>query len=67
MDISRYVLIDRNDQEQDYEYEQYDEAVQAAGHDYAVIERHYVYDDSELVWTPNGRDTWPPKRASRTK
>lgn len=59
-EISRYVLVDRDDNERDHEYDTYQEAVNAAGSDYAVIERHYVYDDSELVYTPDGSDTWPP-------
>lgn len=69
--ISRYVLVDRNDQEQDHEYEDYDEAVQAAGDTHAVIEREYEYSGSSLVWTPDGRGTWPPpppkKKATRLK
>lgn len=65
-EITRYVLVDRSDQEGDYEYEDYQEAIVAAGDDHAVIERHYVYDDSELVWTPEGIDTWPPKGASHS-
>lgn len=66
-EITRYVLVDRNDREGDHEYEQYDEAVQAAGDDHAVIARTYTYDDSELVWTPNGADTWPPKGRGRLR
>lgn len=65
--ISRYVLVDRNDQEQDYEYESYDEAVTAAGDTHAVIEREYEYSDSQLVWTPNGRDSWPPRTKAPTR
>jgi hypothetical protein len=60
--ISRYVLVSKGNQEGDHEYEEYDEAVEAAGDDHAVIERQYEYADSELVWTPNGGDTWPPKK-----
>ena len=63
--ISRYVLVDRNDQEGDHEYESYDEAVNDAGTTHAVIERRYEYDDSELVWTPNGSDQWPPKKRGK--
>lgn len=66
-DITRYVLVDQNDQEQDFEYTDCQDAIAAAGTDHAVIERHYTYDDSELVWTPNGRDSWPPKKASRLR
>lgn len=60
-EITRYVLVNRDDVEQVYEYEQYQEAVDAAGPDHAVVERHYEYSDSELVWTPNRSPTWPPK------
>lgn len=70
MTIDRYVLVDQDDYEQDHEYERYDEAQAAAealSTPHAVIVRHYTYEDSELVWTPNGRNTWPPKRASRLR
>jgi hypothetical protein len=65
MEILKFVLVDRNDQEEDYEYTDRDEAIKAAGTDHAVIMRTYVYDDSELIWTPNGKDTWPPKRRKK--
>lgn len=63
MEIQRYVLVDRYNVEGDYEYRDYDEAVKNAGlvGDYAVICRTYTYDDSELVWTYDGADIWPPK------
>ena len=67
MTISRYVLIDENNQEGDCEYESYDEAVAGAGSDHAVIERTYEYSDSELVWTPNGADTWPPSKGRKAR
>ena len=63
-DIRRYVLVDLNDVEQDYEYESFDEAKSTAAKlgDHAVIERVYEYADSGLVWTPNGEyASWPPK------
>lgn len=61
--ISRYVLVDENDVEQDYEYERYDEAqAEAERQGCAVIEREYEYSDSTLVWTPNASDIWPPRR-----
>lgn len=66
--IERYVLVDRDDHEGEYEYETLDEAQGAAGTTHAVIARIYEYDDSELVWTPNGSNRWPPKaRPTRTK
>ena len=62
--ITRYVLVDADDNEQDYEYERYTEAESDARRDgFAVIAREYVYDDSELVWTPDGSDSWPPDDA----
>jgi len=61
-EILRYVTVNQEDQEGDYEYETMQEAIAAAGKSEAVIERTYTYDDSYLVWTPNGSDTWPPKR-----
>lgn len=63
-EITRYVLVDESDVEGDYEYDTKNEAIGVAvarGH-HAVIERTYVYDDSTLVWTPDGSDTWPPEK-----
>lgn len=60
-EIIRYVLVDDEDSEGEWEYDKLDEAIAAAGKDYAVSGRTYIYDDSELVWTPNGVDIWPPK------
>ncbi|KKK83274.1 hypothetical protein LCGC14_2795040 [marine sediment metagenome] len=64
-EIRQYVLVDRADTEQDAEYDTYIEARDAAvrlNGDFAVICRTYTYDDSELVWTPDGSDTWPPAK-----
>jgi len=64
--ISRYVLVNPDDVEQDWEYTDYREAEEEARRlGYAVIEREYVYDDSSLVWTPDGSETWPPKKEAR--
>ncbi len=64
-EIHRYVLVDRDDMEQDYEYSSYRDAeTDAMRQNAAVICRTYVYDDSELVWTPDGSDAWPPERRS---
>ena len=63
VEIRRYVLVDRNDHEGPEEYANLDEAINAAqvlGEGEAVIARVYEYTDSELVWTPDGSDTWPP-------
>ena len=61
-EILRYVLVDKDDHEQDFEYQTLDEAIRdGAKYGMAVIEHTYVWDDSSLMWTPNGSDTWPPK------
>ena len=61
-EIRRYVLVDQNDVEEDYEYDNYQEAYHNANkRNMAVIARIYVYEDSELVCTPDGSDTWPPE------
>lgn len=70
--ITRYVLVNRDDIESDYEYDTYHEALEGATKDgaagqFAIIERQYVYDDAELVWTPNGRNSWPPHKATRLR
>lgn len=61
-DIRRYVLVDADDTELDYEYDSFNEASAAAStQGCAVIARIYEYSDSELVWTPNGEEQWPPE------
>jgi hypothetical protein len=61
-EIVKYALVDRNDQEGDHEYDTLPQAIKAAKRGHAVISRTYVYDDSELVWTPDGGDVWPPHK-----
>ena len=60
MSILRYVLVDADNVEGDYEHPTLQEAEKQAGSTHAVIERTYEYSDSELVYTPNGARTWPP-------
>lgn len=62
--ISRYVVVDADDEEGDWEYDSFDEAKADALEqgDCAVIEREYEYSDSSLVWTPNGETFWPPDK-----
>ena len=64
-EILRYVVVDDSGVEGDWEYDKHDEAVSAAGSESAVIQRTYIYDDSELVWTPDGSQTWPPQEIAR--
>lgn len=59
--ITKYVLVDQYGADFDHEYDTLDEAVKLAGKNHAVIARTYVFDDSELVWTPDGSNTWPPE------
>jgi hypothetical protein len=62
-DILKYVIVDENDVSDDHEFDTLDEAKDAAqGRDrVAIIERVYVYDDSWLMWTSTGGNTWPPE------
>ncbi len=66
-EILRYMIVDEHDNEGLREYDSLDKAKNAAKfasdggpENFAVIRCTYVYDDSELVWTPDGGDTWPP-------
>ena len=65
-EILRYVLVSRQDVEQNEEYESYQDAVATARRlSQAVIRRTYEYCDSELVWTPDGSDVWPPNKEGK--
>ena len=60
-EIRRWVTVDRANNEMG-EYDSYREAEQdARKYDLAIVEHVYEFSDSELVWTPNGEDTWPPE------
>lgn len=63
-EILKFVLVDEHDVEGDYEFDTQDEAIAASNGKQAVIMRTYEYSDSELVYTPHGSSTWPPR--SRT-
>ncbi len=64
MEIRRYVLVDRENNEDDSNYESYPEAEsEARKRGCAVIARVFEYTDSELIWTPNGASVWPPRDA----
>lgn len=61
-EIRKYVLVDKDDHELDDEYDTLDKAqLDAARSGCAVVARVYEYSDSELVWTPDGSNVWPPK------
>lgn len=62
--ITRYVISDAAGQEGAFEYESLAEAkADASDRGAAVVERTYAYEDSELVWTPDGSKSWPPDAA----
>lgn len=60
MTIEMYVLIDRDGLSLDAVFDDFEEAENAAGSEYAVVARIFEYSDSELVYTPDGSMTWPP-------
>lgn len=71
--ILKYVVVDKHDQEQDWEEDTYQEAVDeaerratATGDPWAVIEREYEYSDSALVYTTDQGHgdsiSWPPSK-----
>ena len=65
--IERYVIANEQGIEEDYEYDTYQDALDAtlsSSEPVAIIERVYTYDDSSLVWTSNGEDFWPPDAES---
>lgn len=61
-EIRRYVIVNIDGTEDDYEYEDANEAIEKAGKRglTAVVARVYTFDDSELVWTSTGDSVWPP-------
>lgn len=61
-EILKFVIVDENDVESDFEYNRVQDAIDEAtrrGGRLAVVQRTYTYDDSELVWTSDGSDVWP--------
>lgn len=61
-EIRRYVLVGRDDVEHDKDYDRADLAIDEAKRlgETAVLCRIYSYEDTELVWAPDGGETWPP-------
>ena len=58
--IEKYVLMDRDGAVVDFEHDTLAEAKAAAGDEYAVIARRYVWAESEIVWSRAGIDSgWP--------
>ena len=63
MNIEKFQIIDIDGVGSgDPLYETLDEARKNAIGDQAVEMLTFEFTDSELVWTPNDGDTWPPER-----
>ncbi len=62
IEIRRYVVVDEDGTRHNHEYNHPDKALQVAASvgKCAVICRTYTYSGSELVWTPDRSNTWPP-------
>lgn len=61
-EIRRYVLVSEQDIEGTLEYSTLEAAIVDAkimGHA-AVVAHIYTWEDSELIWTPDEEDVWPP-------
>ena len=62
-EITLYVLVDSHDVPGITNYENFEEAKrEAQKYGMAVVAHVYEWADSELTWTPNGEDTWPPEK-----
>ena len=62
-EIRKYVLVTLDNTYLDTLYDTFDEARDAALRDSepcAVVCLIYTFDDSELLWTPDGGSIWPP-------
>lgn len=69
-EISKYALVDADNRESEQEYDDMDEAIRHARYQIgpcAVIRIDYERVDSTLVWTPDYKDTWPPKTKGTRK
>jgi hypothetical protein len=60
-EIRTYTLVDQDNHDLDTEYDTLDEAIRAAEPGQAVVAQVYEWTDSELVWTPDGGNVWPPQ------
>ena len=59
-DIQKYLLVGRDGCEIGTYFDSYREAeTEAKRSDCAVVEHTYTYEDTDLVFTPDGSDEWP--------
>lgn len=64
-EIRLYTLVNRDDEYVSEEYDTLDEARNAAEQQdepHAIVAMVYTFEDSELIWTPDGSNTWPPQK-----
>ena len=62
-EIIRYAIVGPDNVLGPHEYDSKDEAIGAALLEeapHAVLAVTYVFDDTDLAWTPDGGDIWPP-------
>jgi len=67
MTIERFIVVDSNGETIAEDFDTYDEARSFTHKFYgsdqrvAIVARIFEYSDSELVWTSDGSNSWPPK------
>ncbi len=69
MDLTKYRVVNAQDEEYDYLLDTYREAVKVAelksaqdGEPYAVMELTFEYSDTSLEYTTDGSKIWPPDK-----
>lgn len=66
--ILRYVIVNADNVDTYPQYDTYSKALTEAltrGSPVAIMEHHYVCQDSKLVWTSDGSNRWPPPGTRR--
>jgi hypothetical protein len=65
-EIRTYVLVNEDDEYVSDEFDTLDEAkneISFRNEAYAIVSLVYTFEDSELVWTPDGGNVWPPRKS----
>ena len=60
--IEKFAVVNEHNHESDLEFDTFEAARSAAGNNNAVVRRIYDFQDSVLVWTPDGSNDWPPRK-----
>ena len=64
MEVEKYVLVDDSGaRDETTLYDDCQDAIAEAGTTHAVEALKFSLDDIELVYTPDGTQTWPPAKA----